>query len=349
MKLKLPTFSTVPVTLPQDGLLLYYDFETVTNDSTDNIKDISDPQIKKEALKKVRFFLSFFVSYESQWTAASQPGPIKSDLLGLETALKKSIAEIEGSIGRVIVEKNDKSYKYSLAIPQAGDYALYLYKPSSLNDTLTLSVNQRTLRARKLNSNWYQVTKMPLKSASTLIETPKTQASEARPVIFAELEKSAPDFISPNIEFVALNQTKYLLRTTGSEHFILGFNSRFDVNWSLREIKQDVSNYFKGKTRSFQNGRVIEHERQDSHILTDLVFPSDGKKLYPTLTLNGMSSGWVLNPQNPNQATEHVYLLEYNNQNDFYKAVAVSLATLIFILSLYFLKFGKIGERISNV
>ena len=314
-----------------------------------NLEDISDLQIKKEVLKKVRFFLSFFVSYETQWATAAQPGPIKLDLESLETELRKSVAEIEGGIGHSKIEEDAKLYKYSLDISQTGDYDLYLYNPSSLSDGITLNVNNRIFRARKLSSNWYKITKVPLESTSTLIEITKIQASEVRPIIFVEIDTNVPDFDSPNIEFVALNQTKYLVRTKGSEHFLLGFNSRFDQNWSLREIKQEVGSYFKGDTRSFQNGKVVEYERQDAHVITDIIFPSDGKKLYPTLKLNGISSGWILNPQNLNQTAEHVYLLEYNNQNDFYKVLAVSLVTLIFILSLYFLKFGKIGERISNV
>ena len=65
-------------------------------------------------------------------------------------------------------------------------------------------------------------TKLPrclCESTSTLIEITKIQASEVRPIIFVEIDTNVPDFDSPNIEFVALNQTKYLVRTKGSEHF----------------------------------------------------------------------------------------------------------------------------------
>lgn len=305
-----------------------------------NIDQISDPKTKLEVLKKVRFFLSFFVSYESQWATAAQPGPIKSDLESLGTEFRETIAEIEGNTEKVKIEKDDKLYKYSLDIRQAGDYDLYLYKPSSLNDSITLSVSNHVFNARKLNPNWYKTANVTLQNQSTLIEIPKTQDFEARPVIFAKLEQNTQEFLSPHIEFVALNQTKYLVRTQGSEHFLLGFNSRFDPNWSLREIKQDVSSYFKGDTRNFQNGKVVEYKRRDTHVLTDIAFPSYGKKLYPTLELNGISSGWILNLQNPNQTMEHVYLLEYNSQNDFYKAVGVSIASLCLILFLYFLRYG---------
>ena len=33
--------------------------------------------------------------------------------------------------------------------------------------------------------------------------------------------------------------------------------------------------------------------------------------------------------------------LEYNNQNDFYKAVGVSTASLLIILFFYFYRYGK--------
>ena len=132
----------------------------------------------------MRFFLSFFVSYETQWATAAQPGPIKLDLESLETELRKSVAEIEGGIGHSKIEEGARLYKYSLDISQTGDYDLYLYNPSSLSDGITLNVNNRIFRARKLSSNWYKITKVPLESTSTLIEITKIQASEVRPIIF---------------------------------------------------------------------------------------------------------------------------------------------------------------------
>lgn len=305
-----------------------------------NLEDISDPQIKKEVLKKVRFFLSFFVSYETQWSAAAQPGPIKTDLESLEIELRKSVAEIEGDIGPSKVEEDAKLYKYHLDISRAGDYDLYLYNPSSLSDGIMLNVNNRIFRAQKLNSNWYKIAKMSLASTRALIEITKIQDSEPRPVIFAELRKSSPSFISPNIEFVALNQTKYLIRAKGSEHFLLGFNSRFDPSWSLREIDSKLANkYFVGDKRNFPKGKVIEYERGDKHVITDLVFPKSKVRLTPSFQLNGFSSGWIVDSNNA--SSEKTFLLEYNNQNDFYKALTVSFVTLIFILGLYLVRYGK--------
>lgn len=304
-----------------------------------NLDQISDPKTKRELLKKIRFFLSFFLSYEIQWAASAQPGPIKSDLTNLETELVRSIAEIEEKIGQPKIKEDGKTYKYSLDVPQAGDYDFYLYTPPSLTNGTILSVNKRIYRAQKLDSNWHKVTKISLGKSAALVEIARSQKSTAKPVIFAVLVKNALDFTSPNIEFIALNQTKYLIRAKGNEHFLIGFNSRFDPNWSLRKITQDTTNYFTGDTRSFQNGKVVEYERQDKHILTDLLFPGDGKKLYPTLKLNGLSSGWILSSQDPDP--ENVYLLEYNNQNEFYKALGVTLFSLFLISELYFFKIWK--------
>lgn len=305
-----------------------------------NLKVISDPRIKKEVLKKVRFFLAFFVSYETQWATAAQPGPIKSDLKNLETELKKSVAEIEGEIGHPKVEKDALLYKYSLNVSRAGDYDLYVYNPSFLSDGIILNVNNRIYRAQKLNSNWYKITKVPLGNTPILIEITKIQASESRPVVFAEFVKNIPEFTTPDIEFVALNQTKYLVRTKGSEHFLLGFNSRFDPSWSLREIDSKLANkYFVGDKRNFPKGKVIEYERGDKHVITDLVFPKSKVRLTPSFQLNGFSSGWIVDSNNA--SSEKTFLLEYNNQNDFYKALTVSFVTLIFILGLYLVRYGK--------
>lgn len=305
-----------------------------------NLQEIPDPKDKKEALKKVHFFQSFFVSYESQWAASAQPGLIKSDLITLETELKKSLNEIEGDIGRVKIEIDDKLYKYSLDIPKTGDYDLYLYTPSPLINGMTLSANNRTYRAQKFNSNWHKVTKVSLEKNTALIEIEKPQTPVARPAIFAVLIKNALEFTSPNIEFVALNQTKYLVRTKGSENFLIGFNSRFDPNWNLTEIDTKLADkYFVGDKRSFLNGKVIEYEREDKHIITDVVFPNNKTKLPPSFQLNGFSNGWILDLSNLN--SEKTFLLEYNNQNDFYKAAAVSVATLLIMLFFYLFRYAK--------
>ncbi len=300
-----------------------------------NLESISDPRIKKDILKKVRFFLSFFVSYESQWAAGAQPGSIKSDLLNLEAELKKLLDEVERNIGQVKIEADDKSYKYSLNVPKDGVYDLYLYMP----EKTTLSINSQKYNIQKFNSNWYKAVKIPLKSSS-IIETLKLQGSKDKPVIFAMLDNGV-NLISPNIEFVALNQTKYLVKVKESGRFILNFNSRFDTNWSLREVDYKLaSKYFSGDKKSFLNGKVIEYERGDRHIVTDLTFPINKQKNKPSIELNGFSNGWILNPQGQ-ENNERIYLLEYNLQNDFYKAVGVSLVSLVIIL--YFLLFNSIS------
>ena len=304
-----------------------------------NLEGISDPQIKKGIFKKVRFFLSFFVSYETQWAAAAQSGPIKSDLESLEIELRKSVAEIEVDIGQVKIEADDKLYKYSLDIPQTGVYDLYLYK-QSLDSKIAFRVNDRVFTAQKFNLNWYKVPKISFKKSSVIMEIPKSGDSQDRPVIFVELKTNVLDFDTPHIEFVALNQTKYLIRAKGSDHFLLGFNSRFDPGWSLREIDSNLANkYFVGDKRNFPKGKVIEYERGDKHVITDLVFPNSKIKLTPPFQLNGFSSGWIVDSNNV--SSEKTFLLEYNNQNDFYKALTVSFVTLIFILGLYLVRYGK--------
>ena len=188
--------------------------------------------------------MSFFISYESQWATSAQLGPIKSDLINLEIELRKAITEIDEQFGQPVVKVDDKLYKYGLEVPETGSYNLYLYNKSTLSDQIQLTVNNRTFSAQRIGTNWYQITNVPLENVRILLELQKPKNSETRPKIFAELMKNAPEFVSPNIEFVALNQTKYLLKAKGSERFLLGFNSRFDPNWSLREIEQDVNKYF---------------------------------------------------------------------------------------------------------
>ncbi len=293
-----------------------------------NLNQIYDPDTKQQFFKKLRFFLSFFLNYESQWATSAQPGPIKSDLQNLEIELKKFMAEIEVSIGQVKIEEDDKSYKYSLNIPQDGVYDLYLYIP----EETTLSVNGQKYNVQKFNSNWYKAVKIPLKSSS-IIETPKLQDSKDRPVIFAMLDNDV-NLASPDIEFVALNQTKYLVKVKENGQYVLNFNSRFDNNWTLREVNYRLaSKYFSGDKKSYGDGRVIEYERKDAHLVTDILFPHNKQKYKPSFELNSFSNGWILNPQGQ-ENNERIYLLEHNLQNDFYKAVGISLVSLAVILFL---------------
>ncbi len=305
-----------------------------------SLDQISDPKVKQLFLKKVRFYLSFFVSYESQWATSAVPGKIKTDLTKLETELKDTASFVEYNIGEPKIEVDQAFYNYRLDIPQAGDYTIYVYQEPSLARQTILTINNKSVGLNKHDKNWLNTGSMRIDLPSVLLKLPKSKESDTRPVIFAQLSKEALNSTSPTIEFVALNQTKYLVRTRGTDGFLLGFNSRYDPNWSLREIKQDVSPYFKGNTKVFQNGKIVEYERQDSHVLTDIAFPTYGKKLYPTLELNGLSSGWVLDSKAKNPTMEHTYLLEYNNQNDFYKAAGVSIVSLLLISAFYLLRYG---------
>ena len=86
--------------------------------------------------------------------------------------------------------------------------------------------------------------------------------------------------------------------------------------------------------------KVVEYEREDKHILTDLVFPNNKIKQEPSFELNGFSNGWIVDSSDT--GTEKTFLLEYNNQNDFYKAAGVSLLTLLIISGFYIYKYAKI-------
>ena len=177
-------------------------------------------------------------------------------------------------------------------------------------------------------------------------------AFPAKPEIFASLDDNLVELSTPRIEFVGLNQTKYLVRIKGSNDFILNFNSRYDKGWSLREVDYETANqYFIGKTKEYFQGNVVEYEMGDKHIITDLVFPNYSRNLKLGFKLNGFSNGWIIGQPN-NKSKEKVdeedserariYLLEYENQNDLYKAVAVSFISLILVLTLLFIKYIKI-------
>lgn len=162
-----------------------------------------------------------------------------------------------------------------------------------------------------------------------------------KPIIFATLNNDLK-LSSPDIEYLALNQTKYLVKVKEKEgDFVLNFNSRFDKGWRLREVDYNKAvNFFYGEQRSFMGGKVIEYLRKDNHILTDLVFnTSYGEKLIPEFKLNGFSNTWFISDDQSSR--EKIYLLEYNYQNDFYKAASISFVSLILIVGFYIFKYAK--------
>ena len=69
------------------------------------------------------------------------------------------------------------------------------------------------------------------------------------------------------------------------------------------------------------------------------MFPG-GKLQKPDIQLNAFSNGWAIDSEG---SKEMAFLIEYAPQNTFYKATAVSLASLLGlgIIYLLFIKFRK--------
>ncbi|MEK7154664.1 MAG: hypothetical protein AAB697_00885 [Patescibacteria group bacterium] len=129
-----------------------------------------------------------------------------------------------------------------------------------------------------------------------------------------------------HLQFVALNQTAYLVKVSGVEdQFILGFNSRFDQQWGVREVDINLAEpYFKGQEKSYLEGKVIEYERQDKHVLSDFAFKK-GVSKSPDIELNAYGNGWLINSDGKN---EMAFLIEYRPQNTLYKTFLVSVVAL---------------------
>jgi hypothetical protein len=296
---------------------------------------VTDIKIKRELLKKVRYILSFHMSYESQWAKGATKMLIKSDLSTLESELTRHIAHIDSLLGSKKPINDPQKYGYWSNLATSGTYTLYIYAPMSTNLSMPITIDDSIYSAGRVDKNWLLLKKVPL-TTNTLMEVDK-QIYKSRPKIFAEAETNIPKFASPDIKFIALNQTKYLLKVSDGEKYMLGFNSRFDTNWSIRQISANVDKYFTGPTKTYQNGRVVEYARQDKHILTDLTFPLVEAKTAPSLVLNSISMGWLMDES----GSEHTYLLEYNSQNVFYKSVAISLSGLFIVLLILTLHFTK--------
>ena len=160
-------------------------------------------------------------------------------------------------------------------------------------------------------------------------------------LVFLTEEKPPIPPTDYNLQFIALNQTAYLVSVSGApSQFIINFNSRFDQQWGLKKVDINLAKqYLKGKQKQYLNGSVIEYERQNKHILSGLMFPG-GKLQKPDIQLNAFSNGWAIDSEG---SKEMAFLIEYAPQNTFYKATAVSLASLLGlgIIYLLFIKFRK--------
>ena len=150
--------------------------------------------------------------------------------------------------------------------------------------------------------------------------------------IIQENTSQVPD--DYKLQFVALNQTAYLVLVSGmNRQSILNFNSRFDQQWVLKKVNVNTAKqYFKGEQKSYLGGQVIEYERQDKHVLSGLMFPGDITSKVPDIELNILSNGWSITPDGNK---EEAYLIEYTPQKIFYKAGAISLVFLIGLLLAY--------------
>lgn len=157
-------------------------------------------------------------------------------------------------------------------------------------------------------------------------------------LVFLTQEKPAVTTNDYKLQFVALNQTAYLVRVFGiNDKFILNFNSRFDQQWGLRRIDPDQADkYFTGQKKQYLGGRVVEYERKDRHILSEYVFPREKPTEPPDIRLNTFSNGWLIDPADN---SEMAFLIEYTPQSTAYKVVVVSITSLVGICLLYLVFF----------
>jgi len=157
-------------------------------------------------------------------------------------------------------------------------------------------------------------------------------------VLLAASEKNKPTAYNP-LEFVALNQTKYLVRFNDNmKNAILQYNSRYDGNWKIREVDATkAASFFTGDKKDYVSVKAIEYTRQDNHIMTDLYFPDNGS-VYKQISLNKITNMWVLDG-----VRDKVYLIEYTIQNEFYKTAFLSLGILVSLIAFlfYLSKHGK--------
>lgn len=132
------------------------------------------------------------------------------------------------------------------------------------------------------------------------------------------------------LEFVALNQTAYLVRISGVDrNFLLNFNERVDSGWKITKISPDsAAGYFKGAKKEYLNGKVIEYERQDRHLFSDR-FLKISDPISADFSLNTFSNAWMLD----NDEDGAMYLVEYALQRKTYKVAVISMVALLSLIT----------------
>lgn len=153
------------------------------------------------------------------------------------------------------------------------------------------------------------------------------------PIVFAKMNNNIL-LKTPKMSFVALNQTKYLVKVTdATSDYVLSLNSRFDHDWHIREVDfNKADQYFTGEKRSYLNGSVTEFPREDRHLITDLIFPKLSPDKAPDFEIDGVFNGWYMP-----KSSDKIYLIEYEPQNWLYTAAIISAGAFVGLVLLYFL------------
>lgn len=177
-----------------------------------------------------------------------------------------------------------------------------------------------------------------LSDTSGQVNSLEINETRPSPLVFGYSTDQFSEIPSTNLEFVALNQTKYLIRVDDTPtNAMVVLNSRHEDSWRMREVdQQEASKYFIGEQKRYLNGRVVEYERQDNHIITNLIFPqiSDNMKQIDLL-INGFAGAWNFPSGAPDKEGKRTFLLEYQVQNSVYPAAIASLSFLVLLTILF--------------
>lgn len=317
-----------------------------TNDLIKNIykikmdlKEISDPSVKIKQTRKARYFIAFFLSYESQWAESQVEGPIKDDLIVLESELEKAILEFDQNLGDP--SENPEPGKYYLRTPISGKFNVYFYGDDLKDNRLNISINGKEKTAERVDEKWFLLEGLDVQKLQPVELMIPAVKNEFISGIFAVSSPSPDVPDKPRIDYIALNQTKYLIKIRETkDKLLLVFNSRFDPEWTIRPVGNKAGEYFNGEQRVYENG-VVEHARSDKHLLTDIIFPRKSASIAPKFIANGFSTGFEIDHVSKEAPEEQYYLLEYNNQNNLYKAAGISIISFISFVVLYLYKYAK--------
>lgn len=150
----------------------------------------------------------------------------------------------------------------------------------------------------------------------------------AQPKVFFVSQDDSIKFAAPNISFVRINQTKYLISINNvTSPFFLNFNQRFDTGWRLQDVKvKDGGEVFAPQFLLDSRYNTREYSQSNTSLENRITYMGTTVAAHHFLN-NGFANSWFI--KSPG---DYSFILEYEPQKVFYKAAIFSAISVVVVV-----------------